>query len=142
MKRAGLPALFDSDRRLTGIGLHIYNFMKGNKKDQSFSTDPLFCDERSNARQGPTRPRPNYKDQFTHARRHSLKGAALGVGHHAVVRFGFEFKGDLMIRLYPLTVKEQNFQMYGYADATRHDAVIDGKIIFNFVQLCQRKHQQ
>jgi hypothetical protein len=27
----------------------------------------------------------NYKNQLAHARQHSLKSAALGVGHHAVV---------------------------------------------------------
>ena len=32
--------------------------------------------------------------------------------------------------------------MHGYADATRHDAVIDGKISFNFTQFCQRNHLQ
>jgi len=70
----------------------------------------LFYKKPPNARHVPTRPKPNYKNQFTHANRHSLKSAALGVGHHAVVRFGFEFKGDLMIKLYPFTVKEQYFK--------------------------------
>jgi hypothetical protein len=28
-----------------------------------------------------TRPRPNYKNQLTHARRHTRKSAALGVAH-------------------------------------------------------------
>jgi len=45
-----------------------------------------------NVRHVPTRSEPNYKNLFTHARRHTLKSAALGVGHHAVVRALFEWK--------------------------------------------------
>jgi hypothetical protein len=52
-----------------------------------------ISDERANARHVPTRPKPNYRNQLTHARRYSLKSAALGVGHHAVVSLPFEWQG-------------------------------------------------
>jgi hypothetical protein len=69
-----------------------------------------------------TRPRPNYQNQLTHARDHSLKSAALGVAHHAVVSLDFGLQSStndkLTISSYRknsiLTMNITNFESIKY----------------------------